>query len=168
MVPEGAIAVPLFLVESVINLLFYFLIAHALPVFMGKRYRNGDATFSYFIAYGFVRMCMEPLRNPTFIMGVPSSSSDGIYDLSRGAEKSLIMAIAFIAFGLIAIILNHIICHFVDTGKIRVKRTSPVVVREDFAAMEKDGTKNTEFDFAKLKEKSEKMKKREEEKKEDD
>ena len=101
-------------------------------------------------------------------MGVPSSSSDGIYDLSRGAEKSLIMAIAFIAFGLIAIILNHIICHFVDTGKIRVKRTSPVVVREDFAATEKDGTKNTEFDFAKLKEKSEKMKKREEEKKEDD
>lgn len=168
MVPEGAIAVPLFLVESVINLLFYFLIAHALPVFMGKRYRNGDATFSYFIAYGFVRMCMEPLRNPAFIMGVPSSSSDGIYDLSRGAEKSLIMAIAFIAFGLIAIILNHIICHFVDTGKICVKRTSPVVVREDFAATEKDGTKNTEFDFAKLKEKSEKMKKREEEKKEDD
>lgn len=159
-VPEGAIAVPLFLIEGVINLLFYYLIAHALPDVLGKRYRNGDATFAYFIAYGFVRMCLEPLRNPAFIMGVESPSGNGVYDLSRGAEKSLIMAIAFIAFGVVAIILNHVICHLVSAGKIKWKHTEAVVVKENFSASAEEGkTASDGIDFNKLKEKSEMMKK---------
>lgn len=159
-IPEGAIAAPLFLVESVINLLFYFLIAHALPAFMGKKYRNGDATFSYFIAYGFVRLTMEPLRNPAFIMGVPSNPTDGIYDLSRGAEKSLLMAIAFISFGVLAIIINHILCHLSDKGIIHLKHQEPVISKARIS----DGKEGSlsigddTIDFAKLREKEESLK----------
>lgn len=156
-IPEGAIAVPLFLIESIINLLFYFIIAHALPTFMGKKYRDGDATFAYFIAYGFVRMCMEPLRNPSFIMGVESNPSNGVYDLSRGSEKSLIMAFIFIGFGVLAIIFNHFLTHLLDKGIIKFKRIEPVVTKANLS----DGNSSsmdTSLDFSKLKAKEETLK----------
>lgn len=108
-VPSGAIASPLFLVEGVINIAFYFLIAHGLPAVFGKRYRYGDSTFAYFIAYGIIRAALEPLRNPRFIMGV-----DGGQD---GAYRSLNMAIAFVVIGVMLIALNHVLYHFASKGK---------------------------------------------------
>ena len=65
--------------NSVVNILFYFILAQGLPAVEGKRYVNGDSGFGYFIAYGVVRFVLEPLRNPAFIMGtnqVTSQHSD--------------------------------------------------------------------------------------------
>ena len=159
-IPEGSIAVPLFLIESLINILFYFILAHVLPTFMGKKYRNGDATFAYFIAYGFVRMCMEPLRNPAFIMGVESNPTDGVYDLSRGSEKSLIMAFIFIGFGVVAILINHILCHLQDKGVIKIKRQEAVVTKANFTngGNSESSLSDTSLDFSKLKAKEESLK----------
>lgn len=110
--PSGSIAAPLFLVEGLINIMFYFLLAYGIPALEGKRYKKGDISFSYFIAYGLVRLILEPLRNPTFIMGVSSSS-----DLSKSHYNSLIMAIVFICFGVLMIFLNHLVQYLSSKGK---------------------------------------------------
>lgn len=111
-VPSGAVASPLFLVEGVVNILFYFIITKGLPAVLGKRYRNGDQTYAYFVSYGIIRMILEPLRNPAFIMG-----SDTV-DSAKSGYKSYGMAIAFIAIGVALIVINHI-CHYLaEKGKM--------------------------------------------------
>lgn len=109
-VPEGGMASPLFLVEGIVNVMFYFLIAHGLPSVLGKKYRIGDQTFSYFIAYGITRAVLEPLRNTQFIMGTDSS-------LEKSHYKSFIMAIIFIVMGVILIVLNHVFHYLARKGK---------------------------------------------------
>lgn len=109
-VPDGAIAAPLFLVEGIVNIAFYFLIAYGLPAVLGKTYRHGDSSFAYFIAYGIIRATLEPLRNPKFIMGV---------DGGQGTDyKSLSMAIAFIVIGVVLIAANHVLYHLAKRGKL--------------------------------------------------
>ena len=107
--PKGSIAAPMFLVEGVINILFYFVITKGLPVLLGKHYKNGDQSFAYFIAYGIIRMTLEPLRNPHFIMGDASAG--------KADYKSYTMAIAFIGIGLLLIVINHLLHHFAEKGK---------------------------------------------------
>lgn len=111
MLSSGTIWAPLFAVEAVANLMFYFLISYALPAVLGKHYKDGDTAFAYFIAYGLVRMILEPLRNPAYIMGV---STDGG---NIKNYKSFIMAIIFIGVGVIAIVLNHVLRHFLKGTK---------------------------------------------------
>lgn len=106
--PKGSIAAPLFLVEGVVNILFYFIITKGVPTILGKHYRNGDQAFSYFISYGIIRMTLEPLRNAHFIMGDTTSKTD---------YRSYMMAIAFICVGLLLIILNHVLHHLAYQGK---------------------------------------------------
>lgn len=96
-IPEGSIAAPLFLVEGVINIAFYFLMTTGLETLEGKHYKNGDSTFAYFISYGIIRFILEPLRNSRFIMG-------GTDD-----PHSQAMAIAFIVIGAVCIVLNHLL-----------------------------------------------------------
>ncbi|MFA6829394.1 MAG: prolipoprotein diacylglyceryl transferase [Bacilli bacterium] len=115
--PQGAIAAPLFLVEGIVNLMFFFIIGHILPSVLGKHYKNGDTSFAYFIAYGVTRLILEPLRNPLFIMGVTSSS-----DLSRSHFNSLIMAIVFIVFGVVTILGNHVIRYICDKKGISLEK----------------------------------------------
>ena len=107
--PKGSIAAPMFLVEGVINILFYFVITKGLPVLLGKHYKNGDQSFAYFIAYGIIRMTLEPLRNPHFIMGDASAG--------KADYKSYTMAIACIGIGLLLIVINHLLHHFAEKGK---------------------------------------------------
>jgi len=103
--PDGTpvIAAPLFLTESLMNLLFFFLIGYGLKALEGKHYKAGDETFAYFLAYGIIRLVMEPLRNPAFIMGESSSTSN----LSRSQYRSFWMALAFLIVGVILLVLNH-------------------------------------------------------------
>ncbi len=98
-IPEGAIASPLFLVEGVINIAFYFLMTHGLETIEGKHYKHGDSTFAYFVSYGIIRFILEPLRNPHFIMG------------GKSDPHSQWMAIAFIVIGLVCIFFNHLLRH---------------------------------------------------------
>lgn len=115
-IPDGAIAAPLFLVEGVINIAFYFLMTSGLEALEGKHYKNGDSTFAYFISYGIIRLILEPLRNPAFIMGGADS------------PRSWGMAIAFIAIGLFCIFMNHLLRYldkkhlFDNTGLANVIR----------------------------------------------
>lgn len=89
------IAVPLFLVESIINLVGYFAIAHLIKPLLGKNYRYGDCACLYFAFYGLVRAMLEPMRNPTFIMG-------------SKVQASFVMAIVFIGVGIIGLLINHL------------------------------------------------------------
>ena len=57
----------------------------------------------YLIWYGIVRMILEPLRNPKFIMGVNNAS-----DLAKANMKSFVMSIVFIALGIIGIVFCHL------------------------------------------------------------
>ncbi len=67
---EGKIYVPLFLIESMINIAGYFIIAYLVP-FLWKKWRPmGALGGCYLIWYGIVRMIMEPLRDPNYNMGM--------------------------------------------------------------------------------------------------
>ncbi len=103
--PYGSVAAPLFLVEGVVNILFYFLLTQGIPSIEKNRYVNGDQAFGYFIAYGIIRAVLEPLRNPAFIMGTENVTS------SHSNYKSFFMAIAFMIVGAILIIVNHVLYH---------------------------------------------------------
>ncbi len=104
-IPSGSVAAPLFLVEGVVNILFYFLLTQGIPAIEKNRYVNGDQAFGYFIAYGIIRAVLEPLRNPAFIMGTENVTS------SHSNYKSFFMAIAFIIVGLVLIVINHVLYH---------------------------------------------------------
>ena len=110
-ISSDAIAAPLFLIEGIINLMFYFVITQGLPALEGKHYQNGDQSFFYFIAYGIVRLIMEPLRNPAFIMGEENGN--------KATYNSMIMAIAFIVIGVLLIALNHILRYLKKINKIK-------------------------------------------------
>ena len=105
---ETQMVVPLFLIESLINTLGFFVLMFGIPAlfkWIGKISNNkirlayGDVSCSYLIWYGIVRAIMEPLRNPEFTMG----STDGVTNLT-----SVYMSIAFIVMGIAGIIICHI------------------------------------------------------------
>lgn len=109
-IPTGQVAAPLFLVEGVINVTFYFVITEGLKAIEGKHYKYGDQSFFYFIAYGVTRLILEPVRNSAFIMG----SQDGDFS----TYNSLIMAIVFIIVGVLLITLNHVLRYLSQKGKL--------------------------------------------------
>ena len=80
----------LFFYECVMNLIGFRLIYGAAWYWAKKP--NGVFTFSYFVWYGIVRALMEPLRNPSYILG---SENDVMW--------SQITAFLMAAFGLIGI-----------------------------------------------------------------
>lgn len=165
--PSGSIAAPLFLIEGVVNLMFYFLLAYGFQALLQKRYVNGDSSFGYFIAYGITRMVLEPLRNPAFIMGTDTVESN------HHDYKSFFMAIAFIILGVVLIVLNHIFAHMAKQGKFKnhptfhslyIEENEVVTVsaspKKVAVTSEKQANEtSSEIDFAKLKEAEEKMKK---------
>jgi phosphatidylglycerol:prolipoprotein diacylglycerol transferase len=88
--------VPLFLIESMINLTGYFVIKYAIGQGL-KSYRvPGDLALMYLVWYGLTRGIMEPLRNP-------------FYNMGNSGDWSFIWGWVFFSLGLIAIILNHVI-----------------------------------------------------------
>jgi phosphatidylglycerol:prolipoprotein diacylglycerol transferase len=88
--------VPLFLIESMINLTGYFVIKYAIGQGL-KSYRvPGDLALMYLVWYGLTRGIMEPLRNPFYKMG-------------NSGYWSLIWGWVFFAVGIIAIMINHLI-----------------------------------------------------------
>lgn len=102
----GQVYVPLFLIESMTNMIGYFVLAFV----FGKLLRNytelGDLAFGYLIWYGLTRVAMEPLRDTSFNMG-----NDGYW--------SWFWSIIFVVVGVLLICLNHIIRY-----AIRVKNNT--------------------------------------------
>ena len=75
MLPDGMIHVPLFLIEALLNLGGYFIIAYGVKALLKKKLAPGDLLFAYFIWYGLVRIILEPMRDSNFNMGSDNSWS---------------------------------------------------------------------------------------------
>ena len=65
---SGQFRVPLFLIESIINITGYLVIRFAIGKGLKKWIVAGDLAMVYPIWYGLTRVVMEPLRDPTYIM----------------------------------------------------------------------------------------------------
>ena len=72
---EGNIYVPLFLIEGLINLAGYFLIAYGVRAVWRKYRAPGVLAGFYLIWYGAVRMILEGFRDTTYNMGTDGSWS---------------------------------------------------------------------------------------------
>lgn len=93
----GKIAVPLFLIESVINFVGWILITFVLRYLWTNR-KNGYLSCLYFIWYGVVRIILEPLRDSKFNM---SFTEDGI-------PTSMVMSALFIVGGIVMmLVINY-------------------------------------------------------------
>ena len=109
---SGNIYLPLFLIEGIINLFGYFLIAHVFGKRLFKVLEPGDLAFGYIVWYGLTRVILEPLRNPYYNMG-------------GGGYWSWIWSFSFVFFGCLGIIINHIIRYVLK------KRISKYVVQKN-------------------------------------
>jgi prolipoprotein diacylglyceryl transferase len=92
----GQFRVPLFLIESLINLTGYFVIRYGIGKGLKTYIKVGDQALMYLVWYGLTRGIMEPLRNPNFNMG-----NDGNW--------SFIWGWVFFTAGVLAILTNHFI-----------------------------------------------------------
>lgn len=158
--PSGSIAAPLFLVEGVVNILFYFILTQGIPLIEKDKYVNGDQAFGYFIAYGIIRAILEPLRNPAFIMGTNSASD------THTNYKSFFMAIAFVIIGVLLIVANHILYHLAKKGKFDHVPFVKGLYFQDLSLIEVNKVEENEnkdvedsFDLEKLKKIQDEMKK---------
>lgn len=92
---SGQIAVPLFLIESIVNIIGFLLIYFFVRKVLKKIIVPGDLMGCYFVWYGTVRAILEPLRNPEYIMG-------------DKVMASRITSIVFIIVGVLIIVGAHI------------------------------------------------------------
>ena len=88
------IAVPLFLIEGVINFVGWILITFVLRYCWMKR-KDGYLAAIYFIWYGVVRLCLEPLRDASFQMSVGA----------EGIPTSMVMSSLYVIGGILVILL---------------------------------------------------------------
>jgi phosphatidylglycerol:prolipoprotein diacylglycerol transferase len=93
---SGSLRVPLFLIESMINLTGYFVIRFGVGQGLKKVIKPGDQALMYLVWYGLTRGIMEPLRNP-------------MYNMGDGGNWSLVWGWVFFAVGLLAIAVNHLV-----------------------------------------------------------
>lgn len=90
--PAGQIHVPLFLIESLINIAGYFIIVFAIGRGLKKQLKVGDLAGCYFLFYGVTRIIMEPMRDGNFNMG-----SDNSWSIVNSLIY-ILLGIFFIAF----------------------------------------------------------------------
>lgn len=75
---NGSFREPLFLVESLVNILGFLILFFVIGTWLKKYLTPGTASCMYFVWYGIVRTIMEPLRDPAFIMNKYISWSTAI------------------------------------------------------------------------------------------
>lgn len=91
---EGMIYLPLFYIESITNLLGYFMIRFVIGKGLRKYLELGDLAFLYVAWYGLTRVILEPLRHPSYNMG-----NDGYW--------SWVWSIIFFLIAMSLIAINH-------------------------------------------------------------
>lgn len=101
------VAQPLFLYESLFNLIGWLILSFLLRYKWTKRRPHGVLTALYFVYYGIVRACLEPLRNEMFIMRI------------GGVSTSVATSIVFVVLGLAAIVAIYVF----DAKKSKMKKT---------------------------------------------
>ena len=100
----GNIFLPLFLIEGIINVFGYFVIAHLFGKRLFKVLEPADLAFGYIIWYGLTRVILEPLR-------------DSHYNMGGSGYWSWIWSFSFVFFGCLGIIVNHIIRYVLKKRK---------------------------------------------------
>ncbi|NLB48244.1 MAG: prolipoprotein diacylglyceryl transferase [Erysipelotrichia bacterium] len=110
--PAGQVYVPLFLIESLANIGGYFIITQLFGRLLKKYTEPGDLGLGYIVWYGLIRSLMEPLRSSIFQMG-------------ENGYWSWIWSMAFVLFGTLAIVANHVIRYVISkknkTYKVEAK-----------------------------------------------
>ena len=99
--PSGTtMYVPLFLIEGVINIIGYFVIAKIVPHFWteAKGRAKGDLVGFYLIWYGVVRIIMEPMRSADFNMG-----SNGMWSIWNSLIYIILGVLVVVIFQLLAL-----------------------------------------------------------------
>ena len=109
----GMIYLPLFLIEGIINLVGYFVLAHLFGKKLSNILEPGDLGIAYIIWYGMTRVLLEPLRHPAYNMG-----KDGYW--------SWFWSLIFVLGGTIGIIVNHIIRY-----KLKKRNNTYIVQKND-------------------------------------
>jgi phosphatidylglycerol---prolipoprotein diacylglyceryl transferase len=94
--PAGQIHVPLFLIEGLLNVAGYFVIAYGIRHAFHKWLSRGDLAGCYFVWYGLFRMILEPLRDTNFNMGTDN-------------EWSVWGSLGYILIGLSIILFDHLL-----------------------------------------------------------
>ena len=109
MASSGMIWLPLFLIEGIINVFGYFVIAHLFGKRLYKVLEPGDLGISYIIWYGMTRVILEPFRDIAFNMSVDDNGAGGYW--------SWIWSLSYVLIGSIAIIVNHVIRYVLKKRK---------------------------------------------------
>ena len=102
---SGNIYLPLFLIEGIINLFGYFVLAHLFGKKLHKVVEPADLGFGYIVWYGMTRVILEPLRDSSFNMGGDSG------------YWSWIWCLLYVLIGSIGIIANHVIRYILKKRK---------------------------------------------------
>ncbi len=92
--PDGQLYIPLFFIESLVNMLGFFVLSHVFGNALRKHTELGDIAFGYLIWYGLTRTFMEPLRDSAFNMG-------------KNGYWSWFWSIIFVLTGTLLIVVNH-------------------------------------------------------------
>ena len=98
------IYVPLFLIEGVLNVAGYFILAELFGRKLRKYTELGDLGAGYIVFYGLNRALLEPLRYKGFNMG-----DNGYW--------SWIWSCCFITIGLLLITINHVVRWYIRKKK---------------------------------------------------
>ena len=104
LVDANQMYVPLFFIESVVNLLGYFVLAHVFGRALRKHTEMGDVGFGYIIWYGLTRVLMEPLRSSEYQMG-------------EKGYWSWVWSMLFVLIGTLLIVVNHLVRYLLRKKK---------------------------------------------------
>ena len=103
---------PMFLIEAVLNVIGFFVIAYGIPAIWKKGRALGDALGFYLLWYGTVRIIMEPMRDPNFNMG-------------KNGQWSIWNALVYIILGAVAILVMQLIAYFRKKKGLPVEMGTP-------------------------------------------
>ncbi len=111
-VGASQVHLPLFYIESIINVVGYILIGYVIWRFWKKFRRPFQVGSLYFIWYGTVRLCLEPLREPEYIM------------VQNGIRTSILMSIIYIVIGVAVFVFAAIYFRKLPYEKIYVNEAA--------------------------------------------
>lgn len=146
----GMVHIPLFYVEMLLNLVGYVLIGYVAWRFWKKFRKPFQIACLYFIWYGVVRICLEPLRESDYIM------TREIFGIE--VRTSILMSALFIVGGILAFIFFAIYYRKLPYEKLYVNEEADLLEkqeqeRKEAELQEKIAAKKAEIRARKAKEK---------------
>ncbi len=96
MVIGSSFRIPLFFIESIINICGYFIIRYPIGKCLKRYLKQGDQAFMYILWYGIVRVSLEPLRDG-FTLNLGHSEAFGYL-------QSWITAFVMVAVGILGMV----------------------------------------------------------------